>query len=72
MSPNTGRIQRIVYADCKTLNDVINASCMTRIRKKHHPFVAAKLNKATKISRIKEMFESGRGFCWSDINNRDM
>ena len=66
MSYKSGKAQKQVYAHCRSLEEVISASCLTRIRVKHRKLNGNGSKKTTTPERVWELFTSGVNFNWSD------
>ena len=59
-----GFSQREIFADCKSLDDVISAACYTKIRRRYKLHGMTK-RRSTPIERIRELFDGGIDFNWS-------
>ena len=70
MSYKSGVAQRQIYANCRSLEEVISASCLTRIRVKHRNLNGTGSKQQTTPERVRELFTSGVNFSWSDGGNR--
>ena len=60
-----GDAQRKIYANCTTLDEVIEASRLSEIRKQFPRFSSSRDAARTTPERIKMLFESGVNFNWS-------
>ena len=65
-----GDAQRQIYAGCTTLDEVIDASRLSEIRKQFHRFSSSRDAVRTTPDRMRILFESGINFNWSDGGNR--
>ena len=60
-----GDAQRQIYANCTTLEEVIDASRLSEIRKQFPRFSSSRDAARTTPERVKLLFESGVNFNWS-------
>ena len=60
-----GDAQRQIYAGCTTLEEVIEVSRLSEIRKQFPRFSSSRGAARTTPERIKLLFESGVNFNWS-------
>ena len=60
-----GDAQRQIYANCTTLEEVIEASRLSEIRKQFPRFSSSRDAARTTPERIRMLFESGVDFNWS-------
>ena len=70
MSYKSGEAQKQVYAHCRSLEEVIGASCLTRIRVKHRNLNGTGSKQQTTPERVRELFTSGVNFNWSNGGNK--
>lgn len=59
------RTQRNTYAHCVTLQEVISASCLSRLRKQRLPFNNRVRRESISIERIRRLFQEGRELTWT-------
>ena len=60
-----GDAQRQIYANCTTLEEVIDASRLSEIRKQFPRFSSSRDVARTTPERIRILFKSGINFNWS-------
>lgn len=60
-----GDAQRQIYANCTTLEEVIEASHLSEIRKQFPRFSSSRDAARTTTDRIRMLFKSGINFNWS-------
>ena len=65
MSYKSGIAQKQIYANCMSLEEVIEASRLSEIRKQFPRFSSSRDAVRTTPERIKLLFESGVNFNWS-------
>lgn len=70
MSYKSGLAQKQIYANFRSLDEVISASCLTKIRMTHRKLNGTGSKKTTTPERVRELFTSGVNFNWSDGGNR--
>lgn len=51
------RAQREIYSGCKTLQDVVAASCMSRIRERYRNYSETKPKTTTSAETIRKWFQ---------------
>ena len=69
MSYKSGIAQKQIYAHCQSLEEVISASCLTKIRVTHRKLNGTGSKKTTTPERVMELFTSGINFNWSNGGN---
>jgi len=70
MRYKSGLAQRQIYANCQSLDEVISASCLTKIRVTHRKLNGTGSKQQTTPERVRELFTSGVNFNWSNGGNR--
>lgn len=68
MSYKSGIAQKQIYAHCQSLEEVISASCLTKIRMTHSKLNGTGSKNTTSQERLIQLF-SGVKFNWSDGGN---
>ena len=66
MSYKSGVAQKQIYANCRSLEEVISASCLTKIRMTHRKLNGNGSKQQTTPERVWELFTSGVNFNWSN------
>lgn len=64
MSYSSGVFQRAIYAECETLEDVIKASCLSRIKKTMGVNPMGRKTKTTP-ERLRKLLLDGVKFNWA-------
>ena len=69
MSYKSGIAQKQIYAHCQSPEEVISASCLTKIRVAHSKLNGTGSKKTTTPEMLIQLF-AGVKFNWSDGGNR--
>lgn len=65
MSYKSGVAQKQIYANCRSLEEVISASCLTKIMVTHRKLNGTGSKKTTTQERLIDLFTKGVKFNWS-------